>query len=88
MANYQNQNLDNREFIGIPGSDIVWKHMELANGRNGNRYFAIKLTEEFAGLWECHIEDNWLLIWKQDNKQLTLLLTDTGSHESLFGRKE
>ena len=45
------------------------------------------LTEEFAGLWECHIEDDWLLIWRQNDKQLTLLLTDTGSHESLFGKK-
>lgn len=45
------------------------------------------LTEEFAGLWECHIEDDWLLIWRQNDKQLTLLLTDTGSHEYLFGKK-
>ena len=60
MANYQNQNLDNREFIGIPGSDIVWKHMELANGRNGNRYFAIKLTEEFAAELES---EGWPVIW-------------------------
>ncbi|MBR1426381.1 MAG: type II toxin-antitoxin system mRNA interferase toxin, RelE/StbE family [Paludibacteraceae bacterium] len=45
------------------------------------------LTEEYAGLWECHIEDDWLLIGKQNNKQLTLLLTDTGSHDYLFHKK-
>lgn len=45
------------------------------------------LTDEYAGLWECHIEDDWLLVWRQNDKQLTLLLTDTGSHEDLFGKK-
>lgn len=38
-----------------------------------------------SGLWECHIEDDWLLIWRQDDNRLTLLLTDTGSHADLFG---
>lgn len=45
------------------------------------------LTEELAGLWECHIEDDWLLIWRQNDRQLTLLLTDTGSHNYLFHKK-
>ncbi len=45
------------------------------------------LTEELAGLWECHIEDDWLLIWRQDDRKLTLLLTDTGTHQYLFGKK-
>ena len=45
------------------------------------------LTGVYAGLWECHIEDDWLLVWRQNNKQLTLLLTDTGTHEDLFGKE-
>lgn len=45
------------------------------------------LREEYAGLWECHIEENWLLVWRQNDKQLTLLLTNTGTHEYLFGTK-
>lgn len=38
----------------------------------------------YAGRWECHIEDDWLLIWRQDDHRLTLLLTDTGTHADLF----
>ena len=43
------------------------------------------LTDKYAGYWECHIEDDWLLVWKQNDKHLTLLLTDTGTHKELFG---
>ena len=45
------------------------------------------LTGVYAGLWECHIEDDWLLVWRQDDKRLTLLLTDTGTHDYLFGKQ-
>ena len=50
-------------------------------------FFPHQLTGRYAGLWECHIEDDWLLIWRQDDRQLTLLLTDTGTHLDLFGKK-
>ena len=43
-----------------------------------------KLSGDYVGCWECHIDDNWLLIWRQDNDKLTLLLTNTGTHEELF----
>jgi mRNA interferase YafQ len=33
---------------------------------------------------ECHIQPDWLLVWKQDDTELTLLLTDTGAHSDLF----
>jgi mRNA interferase YafQ len=35
-------------------------------------------------LMECHIKPDWLLIWKQDNKKLTLLLVNTGSHTKIL----
>ena len=43
-----------------------------------------KLSGKYAGLWECHIQSDWLLIWSQDDTELTLLLTDTGTHADLF----
>ncbi len=43
-----------------------------------------KLTGQYKGLWECHIKSDWLLVWKQDNKNLTLLFTNTGTHSDLF----
>jgi mRNA interferase YafQ len=33
---------------------------------------------------ECHIRPDWLLIWLQNDKELTLMLTDTGTHSDLF----
>ena len=42
------------------------------------------LHDRYAGLWECHIEDDWLLVWRQNDNKLTLLLTNTGSHTELF----
>lgn len=63
--------------------DIVAILME--SGTLPESYCPHQLHGVFAGLWECHIEDDWLLIWRQDNHKLTLILTDTGTHKSLFG---
>ena len=34
---------------------------------------------------ECHIQPDWLLVWTQNNTELILLLTNTGTHSDLFG---
>lgn len=49
------------------------------------KYRPHKLSGQFAGNWECHIQSDWLLIWDQDDTTLTLLLIDTGNHADLFG---
>ena len=49
------------------------------------RYKAHKLTGEWRGFWECHIQPDWLLIWVQRDTELILILTDTGTHSDLFG---
>ena len=36
---------------------------------------------------ECHIQPDWLLVWIQNDNQLTLLLTNTGTHSDLFSHK-
>lgn len=43
-----------------------------------------KLSGNYKECWECHIKPDWLLIWKQNDKELTLLLLDTGTHSDLF----
>ena len=43
-----------------------------------------RLHGKSEGCWECHITSDWLLIWQQDDKQLRLILVDTGSHSDLF----
>ena len=48
------------------------------------KYHPHILSGRYAGVWECHIEPNWLLLWKQNDTELTLLLLDTGSHSDVF----
>jgi len=35
-------------------------------------------------IMECHIQPDWLLVWLQNNNELTLLLIDSGTHSDLF----
>ena len=63
--------------------DVV--NILIHEGSLPNYYKPHLLRDNYVGLWECHIEDDWLLVWKQNDKKLTLLLTNTGSHDYLFG---
>ncbi len=47
-------------------------------------YHPHKLSGTLEGLWECHIQSDWLLIWEQNDKELTLLFLQTGSHSDLY----
>lgn len=54
------------------------------SGTLSPRYLRHRLSGKYAGLLECHITPDWLLIWKQDDNVLTLILVDTGTHSDLF----
>ena len=41
------------------------------------------LSRNYAGYRECHVEPDWLLIYRQDAEEL--LLYRTGTHADLFG---
>lgn len=43
-----------------------------------------QLTGSWQGFRECHIEPDWLLIYRIDNSELILFATSTGSHSDLF----
>lgn len=43
---------------------------------NDNKYY--------RGCRECHIEPDWLLVYKIKNDELILFLVETGSHSDLF----
>lgn len=47
-------------------------------------YHPHKLSGTLEGLWECHIQSDWLLIWNQNDKELTLLFMQTGTHSDLY----
>lgn len=42
------------------------------------------LTGNYIGFRECHINPDWLLIYKIDQEKLILALARTGSHSELF----
>ena len=57
------------------------------NGTLPPEYRPHKLSGDYAGRWECHINgrnSDWLLVWEQNDPQLTLLMLRTGSHADLF----
>jgi len=61
---------------------VVYK---LASGQQLEaKYNDHKLKGKYVGHRECHIENDWLLIYKIENDKLILTLTDTGSHSDLF----
>ena len=40
--------------------------------------------EQDKEVMECHIQPNWLLVWTQNDTDLILILTNTGTHSDLF----
>jgi len=57
----------------------------LANGKPlHQKHRDHKLIGNFGGARECHIEPDWLLIYRIDNNKLILELLETGSHSELF----
>jgi mRNA interferase YafQ len=42
-----------------------------------------RLTGEWKGVWECHIEPDWLLIYEITSDEVVLIRT--GTHLELFG---
>lgn len=55
-----------------------------SKGSLPKKYKPHKLKGKYEGLWECHIKPDWLLIWLQDDKELILILMNTGTHSDLF----
>ena len=43
-----------------------------------------KLKGKYLGLWECHIQPDWLLIWSQEETIKLITLVRTGTHSDLF----
>ncbi|MCI5752353.1 MAG: type II toxin-antitoxin system YafQ family toxin [Oscillospiraceae bacterium] len=45
-----------------------------------------ELSGNWKGCRECHIQPDWLLIYKIENDVLTLTLFRTGTHSDLFDK--
>lgn len=48
------------------------------------KYRPHKLKGKYKGLYECHIQDDWLLVWKKIKNKMVLIMTNTGTHAELF----
>jgi len=48
------------------------------------KYKPHRLLGKYKDRMECHIQPDWLLVWIQNDKELILLFTDTGTHSDLF----
>ena len=60
---------------------------KLANGESLDSKYkdhALIDTKYYRNCRECHIEGDWLLIYKYNNNELFLYLVETGSHSNLF----
>jgi len=53
-------------------------------GELPSKYKPHKLSGNYKNRMECHIQPDWLLVWIQNNKELILIFTDTGTHSDLF----
>jgi len=47
------------------------------------KYNNHKLSGQFNGYWECHVEPNWLLVYKKTPTEI--ILANLGTHSDLFG---
>jgi len=43
-----------------------------------------KLSGNYTGYWECHIEPDWLLVYELNDEENLLELVRTGTHSDLF----
>lgn len=53
-------------------------------GKLPPKFKAHVLSGQYAGLWECHLKPDWLVVWDQNDDTLTLLFIATGTHSDLF----
>lgn len=59
---------------------------KLANGEVlAPKHKDYPLSGDWVGHRECHIQPDWLLVYRYDNDVLVLTLSRTGTHSDLFG---
>ena len=49
-----------------------------------SEYYPHRLSGDYKGFMECHIESDFLLIWYDENHQ-TVCFERLGTHHELFG---
>lgn len=78
---------DLKKYIHKPSKLLALKAVTKALEQSGivpSEYFPHKLHGIYEGCMECHVEDNFLLIWIDEENNIVKLLR-LGSHHQLFG---
>ena len=66
-------------------SKLIYVLNLLASGKPlPEKYHDHPLKGEMTGFRECHIESDWLLVYKIIKDKLILLASGTGTHSDLF----
>jgi len=66
-------------------SDLLKVIHTLAKGEKlDKKHHPHALSGYSIRLMECHIKPDWLLVWQQNDKEVILILLDTGTHSDLF----
>lgn len=80
----------NYKKIKRQGKDVEKLKVVISNLANGleleEKYRNHMLTnsKHYKNCGECHIESDWLLVYRYINNELVLVFIDTGSHSELF----
>ena len=76
LAKKQNKNLDK-----------LFKVIDLlSNGEKLEaKYRDHDLSGNYKGTRECHIEPDWLPVYRIEDDRLIIIATETGTHSDLFG---
>lgn len=59
-------------------------HLLEQTGTLPSSYRPHKLSGYYENSWEAHLKGDWLLLWQQNDTELTLLFTGTGTHSDIF----
>ena len=83
---YQNTFLKDAERSKKRGKDMgklkLVIELLLAQKSLPPKYKNHKLKGDFEGCWECHIQPDWLLVYRKTAE--AIILIRTGSHSDLF----
>ncbi|MCL2329143.1 MAG: type II toxin-antitoxin system YafQ family toxin [Bacteroidetes bacterium] len=77
------QNLDLNELYSIIEKLAKAQPLEAKNRLHSLTNFAP--VDEGEIIRECHVANDWVLIWVENKSELVLIFTDTGSHAHALG---
>lgn len=54
------------------------------SGQVPQKYLPHVLSGNYKGVWECHIQPDWLLLYEKSDKIRLIRLIRTGTHSDVF----